>query len=500
MERFMRKTINKFFLRSFFIVLSILSLNIPVAISSEGLNMTFSQEFQNKESAKLSEAKQEELVYRLSLKDALKIAFQYNRPFLNTKENLTVANLNLLGAESGFGTKLTPSFTGSIAGSKTSASSATEIYDVSLSKRLVTGADVGLSAKTTASDNSTSYYASNLTAFLTQPLLRGGWPLVAASTLVDAERNLLVQKLIVEQLRQGLILQVIFAYYQILNQIQLVDINAKSLERIEKFLMATRARLKVGLASQLDLLRAELQVSTQKQSMISAREELGNQEEAFNILLGLRADEKVELVDEIVYQPVELNLSNSISTAMENRVEYKIAKMRIEDLERQVKIRVRDKLPTVDLSSSYTISQTDPSFNNSWSLSNDEWRVGLTARYTFPATPEQVSYEQTNIALRNEKRLLEELRENIVREVKTTVRNVTETRKRFELVKEEVEQAEKRVKIAIMRFEKGMADNLEVMLAEENLLLAKNSYSSNIANHVISQSRLKLVMGVLNEE
>ena len=178
--------------------------------------MTFSQEFQNKESAKLSEAKQEELVYRLSLKDALKIAFQYNRPFLNVRENLNLANLNLLSAESGFGTKLTPSFTGSVTGSKALPSTATETYDLSLSKRLVTGADIGLSAKTTASDNTTSYYASNLTASLTQPLLRGGWPLVAASSLVDAERNLLVQKLIVEQLRQGLILPVIISYFFII--------------------------------------------------------------------------------------------------------------------------------------------------------------------------------------------------------------------------------------------------------------------------------------------
>src|SRR3990170_1649955 len=163
MERFMRKTINKFFLRSFFIVLSILSLNIRVAISSEGLNMTFSQKIQDKESTNLSEGKQEELVYRLSLRDALKAAFQYNRLFLNVREGLTAASLNLLSVESGFGTKLTPSFTGSVTGSKALPSTATETYDLSLSKRLVTGADIGLSAKTTASDNTTSYYASNLT-------------------------------------------------------------------------------------------------------------------------------------------------------------------------------------------------------------------------------------------------------------------------------------------------------------------------------------------------
>jgi len=500
MERFMRKTINKFFLHSFFIVLSILSLNIRVAISSEGLNMTFSQKIQDKESTNLSEAKQEELVYRLSLRDALKVAFRYNRLFLNTTENIIIANLNLLNAESVFGVKLTPSVTENIAGSNTSTTTATESYDVSLNKRLITGADMALSARTTASDNSTNSYASNLTASLTQPLLRGAWPLVVTSGLVDAERNSIVQELIIEQQRQGLILQVISAYYQILNQIELVDINAKSLERVEKFLLATRERLKVGLASQLDLLRAELQVSSQKQSLISAREDLRNREEAFNILLGLQADEKVELVDEIVYQPVELDMSKSISTALENRIDYKIAKMTIEDIERQVKIRVRDQLPIVDLSGSYTISQTDPSFNNSWSLSNNEWRVGLTARYTFPATPELVSYEQTNIILRNQKRLLEEMRENIVRQVKFDLRSATETIKRIELVKEEVEQAEKRLKIATLRFEKGMADNLEVILAEENLLRAKNNYSSTVSNHVITQSRLKLTMGVLHEE
>lgn len=500
MERFMGKAVSKFFLVSLFIVLSIFSLNIGLAISSEGFNMTLSQKIQDAESVNLSKAKQEELVYRLSLKDAMKVALQYNRPFLNTREGITIANLNLRGAESGFETKLTPSFTGNIYGNKTAPSTSTEAYDLSLNKRFITGADIGLSAKTTASENTTNSYASNVTTSLTQPLLRGAWPLVATSFLVDAERNVLVQELIVEQRKQDLIMQVISDYYQMLNQIQLVDINTKSLERVEKFLMATRERLKVGLASQLDLLRAEIQVSGQKQSLISAREGLRNKEEAFNILLGLQADEKVELVDEIVYQPVELDVSNSIVAALENRIDYKIAQIRIEDLDRQVKIKVRDKLPTVDLSGSYTISQTDPSFDNSWDLSNDEWRAGLTARYTFPATPEQVSYAQAHIALMNEKRSLEELRSNIVHQVKVNIRSVDETRKRLELVREEVEQAEKRLKIATMRFEKGMADNLEVILAEEDLLRAKNNYSSTIANHVIAQSRLKLSMGVLYEE
>lgn len=105
MEGFMGKAISKFFLVSLFIVLSIFSLNIGLAISSEGFNMTLSQKIQDKESANLLKAKQEELVYRLSIKDALKVAFQYNRPFLNTREGLTIASLNLSGAESGFETK-----------------------------------------------------------------------------------------------------------------------------------------------------------------------------------------------------------------------------------------------------------------------------------------------------------------------------------------------------------------------------------------------------------
>lgn len=442
------------------------------------------------------EGKQEKTTYRFTLKQAIDRAFEYNRNFQNSRDGVRQSRLGLRLAESTFEPKLMPSLT-----AETGASSSAKSYNLQLTEKIITGADIGLSANTSESDSSAPY-ASSLTASVTQPLLKGAWPLAVTSGLVDAQRGVTAQERALERARQQLIFEVSSSYYRLANYSRQMEIHQRFLDRSERFLEGTRDRYKTdpGQNAEMDMLRAEILVSNQKQSMTFPREAMGNEEDAIKTLLAVKADESVELADGVVYQPVEINQSVSIDTALESRPDYMEAKSRIQDMERYLKIRGRDKLPNVNVYGRYKRYESDGSFGQSWGIDGKEWAVGLTASYTFPATAEDVSYEQTSISLMTQRRSLEDMKDNIAKEVKSAVRSIEESKKRAEALKGEVEQGEKRLKLAVQRYEKGLTDNFEVMYAERDLLFSKNNHSIAVTDYMIAQNRLMLAMGVLTVE
>ena len=87
--------------------------------------------------------------------------------------------------------------------------------------------------------------------------------------------------------RQRLAVEVTRAYYQVIQQRQLMAVARQSLERSESLRRASVARLEVGLVSKLDVYRAELQASQAQESMVRAETSLDAELERFRTLLGL---------------------------------------------------------------------------------------------------------------------------------------------------------------------------------------------------------------------
>ena len=150
---------------------------------------------------------------------------------------------------------------------------------------------------------------SHLTFTVTQALLRGFGRKATQFDLTNAKRNLQSSGRNLEITRQRLAVEVVASYYNIVRQQGLVEVAEKSAERSRELLRASEARLKVGLASKLDVFRAELQLSQAEVSLIRREEALELAMDTFKFNLGLNPQDEVYL--EMVapdYQPVVLDL------------------------------------------------------------------------------------------------------------------------------------------------------------------------------------------------
>jgi outer membrane protein TolC len=330
---------------------------------------------------------------------------------------------------------------------------------------------------------------------------------VVNEPVVSAKSDLLKEELSVEccdvNSRQKLMFDVISQYSDIKNQLELVQIAKMAVERAIRLFKATEAKVKVDLATQLDLSRAEIQLSTQARSLNRAVQDFATKEENFKILLGLGGEERIELTDPIVYEPSEAikaeDLSKFIEIATRNRPDLRAEEIRVEDADRKLKIARRDYLPDLSMSVTETVSNLG-GLDALSEAKRHIWSTSLTLRYPLPLTTQRVNIDQNVVALRRGKRLLVERREGMIKDVRTDLINAVKGQEQIEIAKAEIVSAEKKLKIANFRFDRGLASNFDVVDAENNLIQARQNLTQTIVNYLVARNKLALDMGVLKFE
>jgi outer membrane protein TolC len=480
----------------------------------------------------------ENFILRLSLKEAVQTALNGNRPYLDridsmrqrfglgqitTEQVVTVPSVTgasvaevripgaatgLAGAQAQFETTLNPILTVTRRGAAGALSETqdSKSYGIGIGKKFITGGILTMDV-TSPFNRFNSFDTNNLTLSFTQPLLRGAWPLVVNEPVVSAKSDLLKEELSLQccdtNSRQGLIFDVISQYSDIKNQLELVEIARLAVERAIRLFKATEAKMRVDLATQLDLSRAEIQLSSQQRSLNRALQDLGTKEENFKILLGLRGEERVELTDPIVYEPSEAikegDLPRFIEIATKNRPDLRAEEVRVEDADRRLRISQREYLPDLSFNVSEQVSNLG-GLDRLSEANQMAWATSLTLRYPLPLTTQRVNVDQSTVALRRGKRLLVEKRESMIRDLRTDLINVVKGQEQIEIAKGEIISAEKKLKIANFRFDRGLASNFDIVDAENNLIQARQSLTQTIVNYLIARSKLALDMGVLTHE
>ena len=89
---------------------------------------------------------------------------------------------------------------------------------------------------------------------------------------------------------------------------------------------------------------------------------------------------------------------------------------------------------------------------------------------------------------------------NIANEVRAAARNVERVGKSIVLQERNIDFAEKQLRLANLRYQRGLASNFDIIDAENNLIQARSNYVSLLADHHVSLIELKRVTGTLDVE
>ena len=432
----------------------------------------------------------------LSLEEAVNMALADNLNLQTTIDTVSRSQIGKGLAESRFDFKLTPS----LAGGFGSEIGRDRVFGFQAAKLLPYGATVTARAQSDYTRNQFGEVTGSLLTFtVAQPLLRGFGRKTTQFDLTNAKRSLQSSGRNLEMARQRLAVEVVASYYNIVRQQGLVDVAEKSAERSRELLRASEARLKVGLASKLDVFRAELQLSQAEQSLIIREEALELALDTFKFNLGLNPQGEVYLeMVEPDYQPVVLDLDAETRLALTHRLEIREERDRIDDARRSLSVSRKNLLPQLDLNLRYQQSGLGETFRESLNLNDGGVSVFVSTSYPIDQSAERASVAQSNIDLAARRRAVRLLEYNVTREVRAAARNVERVGKSIVLQERNIEFAEKQLRLASLRYQRGLASNFDIIDAENNLISARSNYVSFISEYNVALIELKRVNGTLD--
>ncbi|MGE0453446.1 MAG: TolC family protein [Vicinamibacteria bacterium] len=431
---------------------------------------------------------------RLSLPEAVTLALERNFGLLASGDAERTARLRVGVSAAAFHPQLVPRY------ARAENESA---FGLELTQKVPwTGAALSASARyLTTPIGPLGDRASDVTLRLTQPVLRGFGPATARFDLRNARRALQGQERAVVLARQNLMLEVTAAFYQVARQRRLVEVARQSQRRGEELRAASAARMEVGLASRLDVLRAELQAAQAGESAVAAQAALDGALEQFRLLLGLSPGELVEPVAVELeagatapLEPIEM----LIARALENRLELQEARDGVGDAERARALARQNLLPQLDVGVELARVGFGSSFSDAFRRYDQRASVFVSTSYPVERSADRSALASAEIDLGARERGVLERQLTIEGEVRAAARNLERIGKSIELQQRSVELAEQQQRLANLRYQRGLASNFDVIDAEGNLVGARTALVDLLAEQRVAWVQLQRATGSLD--
>ena len=432
----------------------------------------------------------------LSLEEAVRLALVNNLNLLSTVDVVHGAQISKQVAESRFNFKVTPSYGRGIS----EQSLVDQRFALEVSKLLPFGTTVTGNYRSDSMTNQLGNFNNSILGFgVTQPLLRGFGTKATEFQLENSRRGLQGAERSLELSRQRLVVDVVASYYNIVRQQGLVEVADGSLARNRELLRASEARLLVGLSSKLDVFRAELQLSQAEEALILRREALELAFDRFKFDLGLDPWKRVSLeIVEPEYQPFDVDVDALTELALRNRIEVREEHDRIDDARHSQAVSKQNLLPPLDLNIRYEQRGIGDSLGSSFNFQDDAFNVFLSTSYALDRTSERASFALSQIDVDARRRSLKLTEYNVANEVRASARNVQRVGKSIVLQERNIDFAEKQMRLATLRYQRGLASNFDIIDAENNLIRARNNYVSLVTDYHVARIQLKRVSGTLD--
>ena len=311
----------------------------------------------------------------------------------------------------------------------------------------------------------------------------------------QARYGLLASQESVRQTNHETVFSVKQAFFNYLVASELVKVTEESLTLAENTLKNVKNMYEVGIASRLDLLRAEVRAANQKPPLIQARNAVKLAEAGLKTVLGLDVSQPVEIVGELTYRPVEADPEASLSTALASRPELNLVNYQKMIAEEMRKIAFADALPTVAVVGNYNYWSNYLKFNNvSWENFYSFNLILNVPIFKGFRTPAQVA--EAKAAIREIEQTRKGLTDAVKFEVESALLNLNQARESLLSQEKNIEQALEGVRVSDLNYNEGLATILDVNAAQIALSEARINRLRAVYEYEIALAMLDKATGV----
>ncbi len=251
-------------------------------------------------------------------------------------------------------------------------------------------------------------------------------------------------------------------------------------------------RHKAGYVPGIDALRSQVQLQSQQQRLIAAKNDQAKQRLSLARAIGLPPGQEIELVDRVPYAELHaLPLDEAIQTALTTRADIKAAQARVEAAKQTLRSIRGEKLPSLVGSADYG------------EIGNNSGNLNHTFNYTlalkipiFEGGKVEAKAAEAEAALRQREAELADLSSRADFEVRSALLDLNAAAERVSVADATRNLAEQALAQGKDRFSAGAAGSIEVVQAQEAVATAEDSYIGSLYDHNAAKAALALALGL----
>jgi len=251
-----------------------------------------------------------------------------------------------------------------------------------------------------------------------------------------------------------------------------------------------------GLIARIDLLRARVEFQTQQQRLIAANNQVEIDKLTLARIIGLPNGQDFRLADSVPYAALEgTTQEQALQQALSARPDY---------LSAQAQVRAAELTRQAVAAENYPSLSTDTNYGDigspNFSSSHGTLGFALTLKVPiFQGTRVRADKLQADAALQQRKAELADLEGQIDTQVRTAFFNLKSSSELVSVAQSNTDLANQTLEQAQDRFRAGVADNLEVVQAQESVAAANQSYISSLFAYNLAKISLAQAMGVAEQ-
>lgn len=311
-----------------------------------------------------------------------------------------------------------------------------------------------------------------------------------------AKLGLDVANLQLARTRLDLILQVKVAYFAILTAEELEEVRKQAVEQLQAELKVAKDFYRVGMSPKIDVLDAEVRLAEVEQQLIRAKKSVRLTKARLNTILRQPIDQEIVVADILSHQPYERTYESCLETSLQGRPELLEAEKNVAKAEKEITLAKSAYYPEVTISGNYYRAGDDPGVDGSDFVDRENWDVMAEATLTFFEWGKtRHATNEKRARLRQARQVLEQLKDAIRLEVKTSYLNLEAAEKNIWVAKKSVESAEENFRISKERYQEQVATATEVLDAQTRLTEARTNHTRALAEFNVARARLVRAMG-----
>ncbi|GAB6136923.1 TolC family protein [Halanaerobaculum tunisiense] len=323
---------------------------------------------------------------------------------------------------------------------------------------------------------------------LQQPIFLGGQ---LRSGYQQARNQLQVAKLEFQEKKQEVKYQVVEQYYNVLKMKKMIQVSQQQLKRIDHYLEVAETNQEVGVATKTDVLQAKVNQTQAQQSLLEAKNKLETAKLDLKNSLNLADEVRLELSDQLSWEPVKVTTDQAYKTALDNRIQFELLDLQEKNLKLNLEqIENKKKYPNLNLAANYEAQDKE------FTISDGDWNVMLKLSYNlFDGGQKKSKIKELTKEVNKFKTNQQQIKDQIKLQVKQTVLDLQEAKERINLNKLNLEKSQENLDQVKLKFEEGMVTSLQMLDAETTLEQIKTDYYQAIYDYNMALAKLNKILG-----